>query len=93
MPIAITRPPSAWVWLMRDAVDGATRYHSGYGCSFASSDETPVCSTSGVTPTPLATRRVTSSGVNGRPALGISALPGSRAYTFWYTSSGQSRVT
>ncbi len=78
---------------MRAAVDGDTRYHSGYGCSLASSDDTPVCSTSGVTPTPLATRRVTSSGVNGRPALGISALPGSRAYTFWYVSSGQSRVT
>ena len=26
--------------------------------------------------------------MNGRPALGISALPGSLAYTFWYVSSG-----
>jgi hypothetical protein len=59
----------------------------------ASSDDTPVCNTIGVTSTPLAIKRVTSSGVNGRPALGISALPGSRAYTFWYTSSGQSRFT
>ncbi len=40
-------------------------------------------STSGATPIPLATRRVMISGVNGRPALGISALPGSVAYTFW----------
>ncbi len=78
---------------MRVAVGVGTRYHSGYGCSLASSDDTPVCNTSGVTPTPFATRRVTSSGVKGRPALGISALPGSRAYTFWYESSGQSRVT
>ena len=92
VPIAITRPPSCRVSLMRSAVVAGTRYHSGYGCSLASSDDTPVCSTSGVTPTPFATSRVTSSGVNGRPALGISALPGSRAYTFWYTSSGQSRV-
>ena len=43
-----------------------------------------MCSTSGVTPTPLATSRMITSGVNGRPALGISALPGSVAYTFWY---------
>ena len=42
-----------------------------------------MCSTIGATPTPLATRRVMSSAVNGRPALGISALPGSVAYTFW----------
>ena len=28
------------------------------------------------------------SGVNGRPALGISALPGSVAYTFWYAEMG-----
>ena len=32
--------------------------------------------TRGATPTPLATSRVITSGVNGRPALGISALPG-----------------
>ena len=30
-------------------------------------------------PTPLATRRVSTSGVKGRPALGISAEPGSVA--------------
>ena len=34
--------------------------------------------------TPLATRRVISSGVKGRPADGISALPFSVAYTVWY---------
>jgi hypothetical protein len=33
------------------------------------------------------------SGVNGRPALGISALPGSVAYTFWYVDSGHGRST
>ena len=46
-----------------------------------------------MTATPLAASRVMTSGVNGRPALGISALPGSVAYTFWYISIGQDRVT
>jgi hypothetical protein len=31
--------------------------------------------------------------VNGRPALGISALPGSVAKTVWYIESGHSRAT
>ena len=43
----------------------------------------------GATSTPWATSCVISSAVNGRPALGISALPGSSAYTVWYASSGQ----
>ena len=83
MPTATTRPPSSRVALTGAAVDAGTTKRSGYGSSSASSDATPVCSTSGVTPTPLATSRVITSGVNGRPALGISALPGSVAYTFW----------
>ncbi len=37
----------------------------------------------GATPTPLATRRVMTSSVNGRPAEGISALPGSVLNTDW----------
>ena len=36
----------------------------------------PVCSSSGATCTPAVASRVTSRSVNGRPALGISALPG-----------------
>ena len=35
-----------------------------------------MCSRRGATPTPLATSRVSTSGVKGRPALGISAEPG-----------------
>ena len=62
----------------RAAVEAGTRKRSGWGRSPCSSDETPVWSTTGAIPTPRATRRVISSGVNGRPALGISALPGSR---------------
>ena len=42
-----------------------------------------MCSTSGATSTPRAASAVISSGVNGRPALGISALPGSVAKTVW----------
>ena len=37
----------------------------------------------GATSTPRATSEVTSDVVNGRPALGISALPGWRAKTVW----------
>jgi hypothetical protein len=33
--------------------------------------------------TPRATSSATSSALNGRAALGISALPGSRAKTVW----------
>ena len=39
-------------------------------------EDTPVCSVIGATSTPRAVSRVISSRVNGRPALGISALPG-----------------
>ena len=47
-----------------------------------------MCSVIGAIAIPLVTRSVTSSVVNGRPALGISALPGSRANTVWYSASG-----
>ena len=76
VPTAITRPPRV------DGVDqlarsrAGTRYHSGYGGSSRSSEETPVWRTIGATRTPLATSRVRSSGVNGRRAR-HSALPGS----------------
>ena len=50
-------------------------------------------STTGATATPLATSRVMTSGVNGRPALGISALPGSSAYEVWYIDSGHACPT
>ncbi len=42
-------------------------------------EETPVCRTMGATDTPLAASAVSTPGVTGRPALGISALPGSVA--------------
>jgi hypothetical protein len=42
----------------------------------------------GATAIPALTNAVTSSVVNGRPALGISALPGSRANTVWYAGNG-----
>ena len=40
-------------------------------------------SVNGAISTPRATSAVISSAVNGRPALGISALPGSVANTVW----------
>ena len=58
---------------------GLAEARAGYGSSFDSSEATPVCSTIGVTPTPLATSRAMMSAVKGRPALGISLLPGSVA--------------
>jgi hypothetical protein len=70
------RPPPARVLFTKRAVDAPTSNHSGCGASPASCDETPVCSSTGAMPTPRDTRRVTTSGVNGRAALGISALPG-----------------
>ena len=77
------RPPCARTWLTSRAVAGGTSYGSGYGSSSASSEDTPVCRVSGAISTPRATSRVTTDGVNGRLALGISALPGSRANTVW----------
>ena len=53
----------------------------------------PACSTSGVMPTPRETSRVTSSGVNGCPVYGISALPGSVVNTVWYIALGQDPLT
>ena len=39
-----------------------------------------MCRTIGATVTPCAASAVSTAGVTGRPALGISALPGSVAY-------------
>ena len=55
----------------------------GYGGSPTSCELTPVWSVIGANPTPLVTRRVTTSGVNPRAALGISALPGSIPNAVW----------
>jgi hypothetical protein len=52
-----------------------------------------VWSTIGATATPRATSRVITSVLIGRPALGISAEPGSVAYTDWYASIGHGRST
>ena len=50
-----------------------------------------MCRVTAVTPTPDAMSAVTSSAVKGRPALGISALPGRLAKTVWYADSGYRR--
>ncbi len=42
-----------------------------------------MCSVTGTTATPRETRSVTIACVNGRPADGISALPGSEENTVW----------
>ena len=76
VPTAMMRPPPARVAFTKRAVDSLTSNHSGWGASPASWDETPACSTIGAIAMPCDTRRVTTSGVNGRAALGISALPG-----------------
>ena len=60
-----------------------TENRSGCGASPASCEETPVCSVIGASATPRETSRVTSPWVNGRPAEGISALPGRVAKTVW----------
>ena len=81
MPTAITRRRARARHAA--AVAAGTRKRSGYGGSPRSSDETPVCSTIGATLTPRSRERVEHAAVNGRPALGISALPGSVAKTVW----------
>ncbi len=83
VPTAITRPPLRRASSTCRAVASGTSYCSGNGGSWRSGEETPVCRVIGATEIPRATRRVISRSVNGRPALGISALPGAIAYTFW----------
>ena len=89
VPTAMTRPPQPRTAPTSRAVSAGTRKRSGNGGSSRSGEETPACSTSGATRTPPVTSSVTSASVNGRPALGISALPPSRAKTVWYALSGQ----
>ena len=83
VPTAITRRPAARVSVTSSAVAAGTVNRSGSGGSPASSDDTPVCRVIGAITIPAVTRPVTSPVLNGRPALGISALPGSRANTVW----------
>ena len=70
-----------------------TSNRSAYGGSSFSGEATPVCRVIGAMATPRATSAVTRPVVNGRAALGISALPGTVANTVWYASIGQSRDT
>jgi hypothetical protein len=65
--------------LTSPAVAAGTEAHSGCGGSCASWLATPVCSTSGATTTPKDIRSTSTSRDSGRPALGISALPGTAA--------------
>src|SRR5262249_18426012 len=83
LPAAMTRDPAARAWLTIRAGVTDPRNLSGHGRSCASGDATPVCRRTGTTTTPRATRRVTTRSLNGRDALGISALPGSVANTVW----------
>ena len=56
-----------------------TSNSSGNGGSWRSGEETPVCRVIGATAIPRVASSEMSRWVNGRPALGISALPGTRA--------------
>ena len=77
------RPPDPRTWLTSAAVAADTTYLSGCGSSRPSCDDTPVCSVTGAIITPSATSLVTRLCVNGRAALGISALPGTSPKTVW----------
>jgi len=83
VPTAITRPPEQRTSLTSRAVVAGTANRSGCGPSPASCEDTPVCKVIGAISTPAETSLVTSSVLNGRPALGISALPGIRPNTVW----------
>src|SRR5690606_10283733 len=95
VPTAITRPPRSRVASTRHADSSGTANRSGYGGSCTSADATPVCSVTGANRTPRLTSSVTVRAVNGRAALGISALPApsgdGSANTVWYADSGWSR--
>ena len=88
VPTATTRPPPARAALTSRAVEALTSKRSRCGASPASCEETPVCSVIGVSATPSATSAVTSPEVKGRPAEGISALPGRVPKTLWYADKG-----
>ena len=83
VPTATTRWPAPRAALTWRAVWSPTSSRSGCGPSPASCDDTPVWRVTGATEMPRATSRVISDAVNGRPAEGISALPGTVAKTDW----------
>ena len=87
MPTATTRRPARAPATGR-AVGPGTAKRSGVGGSCIWGLDTPACSTTGQTTIPRAIRRTSSGAVKGRRALGISALPGSVAYTVWWSESG-----
>ena len=69
-------------------MDGGTEYHSAYGASSASGEDSPQCSTTAAVRTPRSRSRRKVRAVSGRPALGISALPGVSACPVRYAASG-----
>ncbi len=79
VPTATTRRPAARVPFTSRAVTSGTTYCSGCGGSCDSWLETPVCSTTGATTTPRDISATSTRSDSGRPALGISALPGTVA--------------
>src|SRR4051794_10350117 len=93
VPTAITGWPVSRAALTASATADGTTNGSSYGRSWASRLATPVWSVRVVKPIPDSARRPSTSGLNARPADGISAEPGSRAYTVWYMLSGHGCVT
>ena len=79
VPTATTRRPADRALATRRAVSSGTAKRSGSGGSARPGLETPACRTTGATVTPRAIRRTNRGAVNGRPALAISALPGTVA--------------
>ncbi len=77
VPTATTRPPRALVALTAAAVTSGTWYRSACGASPASCELSPVCSVTGLTPTPLAMRRGDEVGgewARGRGHLGAARV-------------------
>ena len=77
VPMAMTRFASRTAAL----VNGGTENHSAYGGSSRSGLDRPQCRTTVATPTPRRRRLRSTRAVTGRPALGISALPGVSAWS------------
>ena len=66
---------------------------TAYVCPAPTVSTSTLTQVSGANVTPRATSPATTSGLNGRLALGISALPGLVPNTVWYHSIGQGRRT
>ena len=86
VPTAITRCAA---WTASAVAAGTLEALRVRGLAALERRDTPQCRTTGATCTPRAFSASSTRRLNGRPALGISALPGSSAKIVWKSASGR----